>query len=213
MESATATATTPAAAPARLTGFIDPHLFNLHLAAASKDETRKAIKGINFRVAGGRLHVASSNGRVLFHTEIELCDGFEAPDGFDVIVEARKVPCGARDTLCRFTIEDGRFEIATAKGAVIIPTDKDQVYPRYKKAEVDWDDAVEPEHFATFDPDYLQAVRAYVGEAAYRSSARTLPLEPEDADGTHHAKAHAPHAWRAEDGRVRRTATLMPIIA
>lgn len=210
MENSTPTPAT--AAPRRLTGGIDPHTLNAHLLAVSKDDTRKALKGVNFRVKGGALHIASSDGRILMHTEIRDGEFWEGPSDFDVIVEARKIPCGARDLICKFAIEGDRFEMTTSKGTTIIPLVKDHVYPDFEQVEIAWELGAYPEHWALFDPDKLKDVRQYIGEEEFcNADCLRTSGEVDPETGVTRAKAGCPHAWRKEFGAFRQTVTLMPL--
>lgn len=210
MENSTPTPAT--AAPRRLIGGIDPHTLNAHLLAVSKDDTRKALKGVNFRVKGGALHIASCDGRILMHTEIRDGDLWEGPADFDVIVEARKIPCGARDTFCPFAIEGDRFEMTTSKGTTIIPLVKDQVYPDFEQVEIAWEFGAYPEHWALFDPDKLKDVRQYIGEEEFcNPDCLRTSGEVDPETGATRAKAGCQHAWRKEFGSCRQTVTLMPL--
>ena len=213
MDTETTPATaTPAAAPKSLSGGIDPHVLNAHVLAASKDDSRKSLKGINFKVRSGALHIASTDGRILMHTEIRDGAFWNGPADFDVIVEARKIPCGARDALSHFTIEGDQFKITTSKGISIIPLIKDQVYPNYEQCEIAWECGAYPEYWAQFDPKKLEDVRQYIGEAEYvNSDCLRTSGEVDPETGKTRAKAGCAHAWRVEEGAFRRTVTLMPL--
>lgn len=211
-ETTTPATETHAAAPKSLSGGIDPHVLNAHVLAASKDDTRKSLKGINFKVRSGALHIASTDGRILMHTEIRDGAFWDGPADFDVIVEARKIPCGARDALCHFTIEGDQCKITTSKGVSIIPLIKDRVYPNYEQCEIAWECGAYPEYWAQFDPKKLEDVRQYIGETEYvNSDCLRTSGEVDPETGKNRAKAGCAHAWRVEDGAFRRTVTLMPL--
>ena len=152
-----------------ITGVIDPELINIHMEAASKDDSRRAIKCLLIRHEAGRLHIITTNGRMLLHTTMPDMDAQldTAPD-FEIMVEV------TRKLKKKKNIHHVTFEIAGDKvffrgfgtfDAFEICTDCK--YPDIKDIERN-DKARKPlTEYKAIAPWLLDIVHRYVGEHNY----------------------------------------------
>ena len=152
-----------------ITGVIDPELINIHMEAASKDDSRRAIKCLLMRHEAGRLHIITTNGRILLHTTMLDMDAqLDTAPEFEIMVEVtRKLKKKKGIHHVTFAIEGDKvffrgfgtfdaFEICT-----------DCKYPDIKDVERN-DKARKPlTEYKAMAPWLLDIVHRYVGEHDY----------------------------------------------
>lgn len=176
-------------------------LLNRHLAAASKDSTRKTLKNtILFHAHDGVLDMVSTDGRVLLHTQLIAASiGCAEAFGETVLCIPSGKVSGGKNECAMVTIDGANSRIATTKGT-IMPEVLTEEYPRWRSLLLA-DDAKRLDAVRWFDPKYLQLVYDYIEQSR---SAYTNPQ----------GDVRGPVMWtlRSADGEIRR-AVLMPLPA
>ena len=184
--------------------FIDTNLLNLHQKAVSTDNTRKRLQFINIRHKGGALHIASTNGRMLFHTVIPDEAASLAADTPDFAVNVKlngriKFKRGRTEGLVTFGDGTVKVEPCGADAVVLVAEDGTD-YPDYNVCEAPDGHLAAVTEWATFDPDALKATLEYCG---------TKFLHHPYFDET---KATGGYVWKACGDRCdERRATVMPL--
>ena len=154
----------------KIKGVIDPELINIHMEAASKDVSRRAIKCLLMRHRGGRLHIITTNGCVLLHTTLTDIDTeLSGTPDFEVMVEvSRKLKKNRKDARHSiFTIEGDKvffrgfgtfdaFEIYT--GGEFPKLEEVERSDKARKPMVD---------YKPIAPWLLDIIHRYVGEPGY----------------------------------------------
>lgn len=173
---------------------LDANIITQHMQAYSSDPTRRSVyKTICFESDGERVHIFSTDGRMLFHTSIPANGLPKFREAF--IVDA-KIPSRRFN---RVVCEIGAcLTIRDTQGHIYMFPKNDAIYPNCFAVEpVD----VEPARiYKPIDPRFLTLVYKYVGENAFMSPVDGL------ACGEHSARM-----WRIGDtDGVERKAVVMP---
>ena len=191
---------------------VDCSLINTHLLAASKDDTRRILRGMCFAHNDGALHIVSSDGRILLHTIIP--DTEARTDGqkeWEFVVEIpTKLKCGRRAHEILFEVKGDVVELLGSGNGErrILPLEVWGFFPRWAPVEVFA--GVKPSKYQPFEPKYLAIVKDYVGLNAYARPVCVRHLRT-SAEGEQ-VVDESPFKFESTDslGIVRR-ACLMPI--
>ena len=158
----------------KIKGVFNPELINIHMEAASKDDSRRAIKCLLMRHKGGLLHIITTNGRMLLHTTMSDVEAqLETEPDFEIMVEVtRKLKKKNGIHYVTFTIEgDKAFfrGVGTFDAFEIYTGDK---FPKFEDCECG-DRTREPlTDYKPIAPWLLDIVHRYVGELAYAKPER-----------------------------------------
>lgn len=145
-------------------GLVDPKLINTHmLAAARKGSCRSALTCLQMKHMDGRLHLATTDGRILLHTTINDND---MPD-FDVLVKITRKLKGESDGDVEFTIKDGKVFFKGTDSFDAFEIQTNEKFPRYDEVEQPNKAKVPLIHHRVVDPKYLDIVLRYVGLERY----------------------------------------------
>ena len=173
---------------------LDADIITQHMQAYGSDPTRRSIyKTICFESDGDRVHIFSTNGRMLFHTSIPANGLPKFREAF--IVDA-KIPSRRFN---RVVCEIGAcLAIRDTQGHIYMFPKNDAVYPNCFAVEpVD----VEPAKiYKPIDTDFLVPICKYVGKCAFWNPVDGLACDEYSA-----------RMWRTDDGDgVERKAVVMP---
>lgn len=174
---------------------MDAEIMAQHMLAYSTDSSRRSIyKTICFESDGEKVHIFSTDGRILFHTSIPAngLPKFREAFTVDAKIPSRnfnRVLCEVGDTC--LTVRD------TQGHAYMFPKNDEQFPNCFAVEPVD----VEPAKiYKPIDPRFLTLVYKYVGENVFWSPVDAI------AYGEHSVRV-----WCASDGDgVERKAVVMP---
>lgn len=189
--------------PEKIEFYIKSDTLNAHMMAFSQDKTRIALyKSINFRCKGdGLLHIASTDGRVLFHTIINDCNTKLLPEFDKTFQFDRPVKSSKKSYPNLFVVIDGDVMRIHGLGIDIpqlfpMRCEYDK-FPNYEMVEINKEDWCAPT-VKTFNPEILEKVSKYV-PSGY--------LTPHDNLGD----PSGARCFFEEEGGVTKIATAMPM--
>ena len=145
--------------------FMDANILNAHMLAYSKDTARAYLfKTINFRCKDKALHIATTNGRVLFHTILTGREMAQLPDFDRTFIFDRSIKCGKHgDALVTIKDDVVRVRVLGCNIPQLFPEqDADVTYPNYAQCEIEEGDRIEAKTYKHFNPEILVKVSKYI---------------------------------------------------
>ncbi|MBQ1428807.1 MAG: hypothetical protein IIZ06_03985 [Kiritimatiellae bacterium] len=147
---------------------------NHHVALAESNVGggRPALAYVHFEIENDRVHIVTTNGRVMLHTEVKSGDGFvEAPITFDVRsmprVTAKKADASVTEsTAAFFVVKDGLI----TSGDIMARIAVDIAYPKWRQTlpcraclerETAW---------RSLDPKYYALAQKFAGRDNYATA-------------------------------------------
>lgn len=174
---------------------MDTDIMKQHMLAYSTDSSRRSIyKTICFESDGEKVHIFSTNGRMLFHTSIPMKDLPKFRKAF--IVDAKIPSRNYNRIICE--ISDTCLTVRDTQGHAYMFPENDAQFPNCFAVEpVD----VEPAKiYKPMDPRFLTLVYKYIGENAFWNPMDGLACDE-----------HSPRVWCTSDGDgVELKAVVMP---
>lgn len=174
---------------------MDAKIMTQHMLAYSTDPTRRSIyKTICFESDGEKVHIFSTNGRMLFHTSIPMKDLPKFRKAFTV--DAKIPSRNYNRIICE--ISDTCLTVRDTQGHAYMFPENDAEFPNCFAVEpVD----VEPAKiYKPIDPRFLTLVYKYVGESVFWNPVDGLACAEQ-----------SPRMWCVSDGDgVERKAVVMP---
>ena len=183
--------------------YIKSDTLNAHMMAFSQDKTRMTLyKSINFRCKGdGLLHIASTDGRILFHTIINDCNTKILPEFNKTFLFDRPVKGSKKSYANLFVVIDGDVMRIHGLGIDIpqlFPMGRSyDEFPNYEMVEINRKDRCAPT-VKTFKPEILERVAKYV-PSGY--------MTPHDSLGD----PSGARCFVEEEDGVTKIATVMPL--
>lgn len=145
--------------------FMDANILNAHMLAYSKDTSRIALfKAINFRCKDKALHIATTDGRALFHTILTGEKMARLPDFDRTFLFDKSIKCGKLG-VAMVTIKDDVMRVAALGSNIpqLFPEQNaDVTYPNYIQCEIEDGDRIEPKAYKPFSPEMLVKVSKYI---------------------------------------------------
>lgn len=146
---------------------------NQHIATAESNVGggRPALAYVHFEIENDRVHIVTTDGRVLLHTEVKSGDGLaKEPISFDVRamprITAKKAATGAAKSIALFVVEDGLI----SSGDIVARIAVDIGFPKWReilpgRACLERETAWRP-----LQPEYYALAQKFAGRDNYANA-------------------------------------------
>lgn len=146
---------------------------NHHIALAESNVGggRPALAYVHFEIENDRVHIVTTDGRVMLHTEVKSGDGLaKEPISFDVRamprITAKKAATAATESIALFVVEDGLI----SSGDIVARIAVDIGFPKWRvtfpgRACLERETAWRP-----LDPKYYALAQKFAGRDNYATA-------------------------------------------
>ena len=146
---------------------------NHHIALAESNVGggRPALTYVHFEIENDRVHIVTTNGRVMLHTEVKSGDGFvEAPTTFDVRamprITAKKADTTCSKSLALFVVRDGLI----STGLILARICVDVGFPKWRQTLPGRACMERETAWRSLDPKYYALAQKFAGRDNYATA-------------------------------------------